>query len=295
MPAATAAKTPESPLIETETLAARLGDPDLRLFDCTMHLTPLPDNSGQQVTSGRSDYLKGHISSAAFIDLASDLSDTTSPYRFSALGPEAFAAAAGRLGIGTGTRVVLYDGGYNAWAARVWWMLKAYGFENARVLDGGLIKWRKEGRPLAVDPTTHAPASFTAGPRPGFFANKARVAEAIGAPDIRIVNALTPEQHTGKGGVHYGRAGRIPGSCNVASRGIVDPETNALLPLPELRRRFGEAGLLGGERVIAYCGGGIAASLTALALAALGKSDVEVYIHSLQEWANDPSLPMDVG
>lgn len=152
-----------------------------------------------------------------------------------------------------------------------------------------------KGRPLATEASTYTPASFTARPRPGFFADKARVAGAICAPDVRIVNALTPDQHIGKGGVHYGRTGRIPGSCNVASRGIVDPQTNALLPLPELRRRFGDADLLGGERVIAYCGGGIAASLTALALAALGKPDVEVYIHSLQEWASDPSLPMEVG
>jgi thiosulfate/3-mercaptopyruvate sulfurtransferase len=290
-----AATPPGSPLIDTEALAGQLGDPDLRLFDCTMHLTPLPDNSGQQVTSGCADYLEGHIPGAAFIDLSCDLSDPTSRYRFSALGPEAFAAAAGRLGIGEGRRVVLYDGGYNAWAARVWWMLKAYGFDSAQVLDGGLIKWRKEGRPLATGTTSYAPATFTPRPRPGFLADKARVAGAINAPDVRIVNALSPDQHAGRGGVHYGRAGRIPGSCNVASRGIVDPETNALLPLPELRRRFDAAGLLGGERVIAYCGGGIAASLTALALAALGKHDVEVYIHSLQEWANDPSLPMEVG
>jgi thiosulfate/3-mercaptopyruvate sulfurtransferase len=284
-----------TPLINTETLASLTGDPNIRIFDCTMHLAPLPDNSGQQVTSGHADYLQGHIPGAAFIDLSRDLSDTTSPYRFSALGPEAFAAAAGKLGIGEGARIVLYDGGYNAWAARVWWMLKAYGFDNAQVLDGGLIKWRKEGRPLSTAVTTHPASKFTARPRSGFFADKTRVADAISTPNVRIVNALTPEQHAGKGGVHYGRAGRIPGSCNVASRGIVDPETNALLPLSELRRRFGDAGLLGGERVIAYCGGGIAASLTALALAALGKDDVEVYIHSLQEWANDPAMPMEVG
>lgn len=284
-----------TPLIDTATLAGMLGNPQLRLFDCTMHLAPLPDNSGQQVTSGYADYLASHIPGAAFIDLSRDLSDTASPFRFSALGPEAFATAAGRLGIGDGVRVVLYDGGYNAWAARVWWMLKGYGFDNVTVLDGGLIKWRHEGRPLATETTVHPPATFTARPRPGYFADKARVAGAIGQPDIRIVNALTGDQHLGKGGVHYGRAGRIPGSCNVASRGIVDPTTNALLPLPELRRRFDTAGLLGSERVIAYCGGGIAASLTALALAALGKDDVEVYIHSLQEWANDPACPMEVG
>ena len=283
------------PLVDTNQLAAMLGDPGLRLFDCTIHLTPKPDNSGQNVASGRADYLKGHIPGAAFIDLARDLSDTSSPHRFSALGTEAFAAAAGRLGIGDDTRVILYDGGYNAWAARVWWMLKRNGFDNASVLDGGIIKWRNEGRPLATEATTYPPATFTARPRSGYFADKARVASAIGAPDVRIVNALLPEQHVGKGGVHYGRAGHIPGSCNVASRSLLDPKTNALLPIDELRRRFDEAGLLGKERVIAYCGGGIAASLTALALAALGKDNVEVYIHSLQEWANDPDMPMEVG
>jgi thiosulfate/3-mercaptopyruvate sulfurtransferase len=284
-----------SPLIDTEALAATLGDANVRLFDCTMHLAPKADNSGQNVTSGRADYLEGHIPGAAYIDLAQDLSDTSSPYRFSVPESEAFAAAAGSLGIGDGTRVILYDGGYNAWAARVWWMLRGYGFDNAQVLDGGIIKWRHEGRPLATEATTYPPATFTARPRPGFFADKARVAAAIDAPDIRIVNALTPDQHVGRSGVHYGRQGRIPGSCNVASRGLLDPETNALLPINELRRRFGDAGLLGDERVIAYCGGGIAASLTALALAALGKDDVEVYIHSLQEWANDPGMPMEVG
>ena len=283
------------PLIDTATLAAALGDPNVRLFDCTTHLTPKPDNSGQIVTSGHADYLGGHIPGAAFIDLAQDLSDTTSPHRFSVLGPQAFAAAAGRFGIGDGTRVILYDGGYNAWAARVWWMLRGYGFDNAAVLDGGIIKWRHEARPLATEVTTYPPATFTARPRPGYFADKARVAAAIDAPGVRIVNALLPDQHAGKGGVHYGRAGRIPGSCNVASRSLLDPKTNALLPVDELRRRFDDAGLLGEERVIAYCGGGIAASLTALALAALGKNDVEVYIHSLQEWANDPSMPMEVG
>ena len=283
------------PLVDANELAAMVGNPGLRVFDCTMHLTPKPDNSGQNVASGRADYLKGHIPGAAFIDLVTDLSDTTSPHRFSALGPEAFAAAAGRLGIGDGTRVILYDGGYNAWAARVWWMLKRNGFDNASVLDGGIINWRNQGRPLATEATTYPPATFTSHPRSGYFADKARVASAIGAPDVRIVNALLPEQHVGKGGVHYGRAGHIPGSCNVASRSLLDPKTNALLPIDELRRRFDEAGLLGKERVIAYCGGGIAASLTALALAALGKDNVEVYIHSLQEWANDPDMPMEVG
>ena len=289
----TAAAEP-SPLVTTEALAAELGAPDLRLFDCTTHLTPRSDNSGLEVGSGRAGYDEGHIPGAAFLDLARDLSDRTSPWRFALLGPEAFGQAAGRLGIGDGVRVVLYDRTYGAWAARVWWMLKGYGFDQARVLDGGFTTWLAKRLPVETAPVTFAPERFTARLRPGHFVGKDEVKAALGTP-VGIVNALLPEQHSGAAGVHYGRPGRIPGSCNVPSRGIVDAETQELLPVPELRRRFAEAGLLDGRRVIAYCGGGIAASLTALALTALGASDVGVYLNSMQEWATDPAMPMEHG
>lgn len=281
-----------SPLVTAEALSAELGASDLRLFDCTTFLTPLPDNAGLAVGSGRAGYDEAHIPGAAFLDLAQDLSDPASPWRFAVLDPEAFATAAGRLGIGEGTRIVLYDRTYGAWAARVWWMLEGYGFDEARVLDGGLTTWTRKGLPVETTARTFAPARFTARPRPGYFVGKDEVKAAIGS-GTGIVNALLPEQHAGTGGVHYGRPGRIPGSCNISSRGIVDAETQALLPADELRRRFTEAGLLDGRRVIAYCGGGIAASLTALALATLGARDVGVYMSSMQEWASDPSLPME--
>lgn len=281
-----------TPLVSASALAAELGAPDLRIFDCTTFLTPTPDNDGLIVSSGRRGYEDSHIPGAAFLDLAGELSDTTSPWRFALLGPEAFARAAGKLGIGEGTRVVLYDRTYGAWGARVWWMLKGYGFDAARVLDGGLTNWVKEGLPTEPGVSTYPAASFAARPRPGHFVDKREVLAAIGSK-TGIVNALMPEQHTGKGGVHYGRPGRIPGSCNVSSRSIVDPGTQAFLPAEELRRRFEEAGVLDGRRVIAYCGGGIAASLTALALTALGATDVGVYINSMQEWTKDPSLPME--
>lgn len=281
------------PLLSTEELASLLDNPTLRIYDCTMHLSPKPDNSGQEMRSGRADWARAAIPGAASIDLSEDLCDPTSPFRFSALEGDTLAAAAGRRGIGGDKHIVLYDAGYNAWAARVWWMLRSIGFDAVSVLDGGLIKWRYEGRETVPGTVVHPPAPLTARPRPGLLVGKSRVLEALGRPDVRIVNALTAEQHAGAGGVHYGRAGRIPGSCNVSSRGIVDPETNALLPADELQARLQSAGLLGGEKIIAYCGGGIAASLTALALTSLGKTDVEVYMHSLQEWANDPTCPME--
>jgi len=283
-----------APLISSETLASEHGVADLRIFDCTTFLSPTPDNDGLVVGSGRAGYEESHIPGAAFLDLASDLADTASPWRFAVLGPEAFATAAGKLGIGQGTRVVLYDRTYGAWAARVWWMLTAYGFDDVRVLDGGFTTWVKEGRPVENGSKSFPAASFAARPRPGYFADKDEVLAALGT-DVGIVNALLPEQHTGSGGVHYGRPGRIPGSCNISSRGIVDSETQAFLPVDELRRRFAEAGLLDDRRVIAYCGGGIAASLTALALTALGARNVGVYMNSMQEWTKDPSLPMERG
>jgi thiosulfate/3-mercaptopyruvate sulfurtransferase len=262
-----------APLITAEALAAELGASDLRIFDCTTFLAPTPNNDGLIVGSGRAGYEEGHIPGAAFLDLAKDLSDVTSPWRFGLLGPEAFATAAGRLGIGEGTRVVLYDRTYGAWAARVWWMLKGYGFDAARVLDGGLTTWVKDGYPVEARINAYPEAQFTSRPRLGHFVGKDEVRAAIGT-ETGIVNALLPEQHTGKGGVHYGRSGRIPGSCNISSRGIVDPETQAFLPAEELRRRFAEAGLLDGRRVIAYCGGGIAASLNALPFTTQGARGV---------------------
>ena len=162
---------PRSPLITT---ADPPDNSAILICGSSMHRAPGAEarNSGQVAISGHADYLAGHIPGAAFLDLMCDLSDTSSPHRFSVLAPAAFAAAAGRLGIGAGTRVVLYDGGYNAWAARAGWMLKGHGLDDTQVLDGGLIKWRHEGRPLTTEATTHPSASFTARPRSGYSPTK---------------------------------------------------------------------------------------------------------------------------
>jgi thiosulfate/3-mercaptopyruvate sulfurtransferase len=283
-----------TPLVTVEALHAELGAQDLRIYDCTTFLTPKADNSGQEVASGLAGYEECHIPGAAFIDLANDLSDRSSHYRFVVPPPASFADAAGRLGIGEKRRIVVYDRTYGAWGARVWWMLKGHGFDDVRVLDGGLTNWLAKGFPVESGLRTYEPASFSPKLRPGYFVGKDEVRAALGT-GTAIVNALLPEQHTGSSGVHYGRPGRIPGSCNVPSRSIVDARTQAFLPVDELRRRFAEAGLLDGGRVIAYCGGGIAASLTALALTALGAEDVGVYTTSMQEWGADEACPMETG
>jgi thiosulfate/3-mercaptopyruvate sulfurtransferase len=208
---------------------------------------------------------------------------------------EQMAASMARLGVGEGTRVVLYDRSLNMWAARVWWMLHAVGFGDAAVLNGGWRKWTVEGRPTSTEPCTYPPARFVARPRLDLFVDKSAVLAGLGARATCILNALSEAQHKGTGGVTYGRAGRIAGSANVPAQSLVDPATHAYLPAAVLRECFAAAGVLEAGRVITYCGGGIAASSDAFVLTLLGHDHVSVYDASLSEWAADPSLPMETG
>jgi thiosulfate/3-mercaptopyruvate sulfurtransferase len=172
-------------------------------------------------------------------------------------------------------------------------MLRAFGFDAAAVLDGGWKKWTLEGRPVAADDGGRPPRPFTPRPRPGLIADAAQVLAGVGDRATCLINALTEEQHAGTGGVSYGRPGRIAGSTNVAARGLVDPATHAYLPADQLRAKFAATGALEADRVITYCGGGIAASSDAFVLALLGHEGVALYDASLSEWANDPALPME--
>jgi thiosulfate/3-mercaptopyruvate sulfurtransferase len=205
------------------------------------------------------------------------------------------AAAMSRLGVGEGTRVVLYDRAVNMWAARVWWMLRSVGFDHAAVLNGGWKKWTVEKRATSTEPCAYPSARFVPRPRPELFADKSAVLAGLGQSATCVINALSEEQHRGTGGVAYGRSGRITGSGNVPARELVGPATHAYLPPDVLRRRFAASGALDAGRVITYCGGGIAASSDAFVLTLLGHEHVAVYDASLSEWAADPSLPMQTG
>ena len=281
-------------LVETDWLASHLDDPALRVLDCTTILHLQPDGS-YRVESGFAAWQAGHIPGSGFADFTGDLSDRKSSLRFMMPPPEQLAAAMARLGVGEGTRVVLYDAAVNMWAARVWWMLRAIGFDNAAVLNGGWRKWTLEQRPVSTAPSAYPPGRFIARPRPDLFADKSAVLAGLGNTATCVLNALTAEQHHGAGGVNYGRPGRIAGSGNVPARDLVDPKTHAYLPLDVLRQKFEASGALESGRVITYCGGGIAASSDAFVLAMLGHDNVAVYDGSLWEWAGDPSLPMQTG
>lgn len=281
-------------LVSTGWLAARLDDPAVRVFDCTTHLVPDP-KATYQVVPGRADFEAAHIPGAQFIDLQADLSDRGQRLRFMRQAPEDFAAAMRRFGVNGDTRVILYSTANFWWASRVWWLLRSFGHDNAAVLDGGMQKWQREGRPVETGPApARPPGDFTVREVRDVMADKAEVLAAIGDPGVCTLNALAPAQHSGTGGNAYGRPGRIAGSVNLPAAHLLDPETNTLLPAERLRARFGDVGALD-RRVITYCGGGIAASADALALVMLGHANVRLYDASLSEWAVDPALPMETG
>ena len=131
--------------------------------------------------------------------------------------------------------------------------------------------------------------------QPARIATKEEVRAAIGDDSVCLVNALDPEEFSGRGPVRYGRPGHIPTSVNVSFLGILNSETNAYLPLEDIRAQFVSAGVLGRNRIITYCGGGIAACSDAFLLTLLGAESVAVYDGSMTEWAADPNLPLEVG
>jgi thiosulfate/3-mercaptopyruvate sulfurtransferase len=280
-------------LVNTEWLAQRLNDPQVRIVDCTTHLPPLPDLSLYNVESGRADFEKAHIPGAIFLDIEHDVSTAHPRLHFMLPSPEVFAQAMRSLGIGDETHVVAYSTANHWWATRLWWMLRVFGHDRASVLDGGFQKWQREGRPVQSGAgQTGAPAHFTPRYRPELVATKEAVLAAIGDAGSCTVNALRREQHAGTGGVNYGRRGHIEGSVNIPAAEHIGAD-NTFKTAEELRALFGPA--LTAPQVITYCGGGIAATSVALVLAMLGYDAVKVYDNSLTEWAADPSLPMATG
>ena len=285
-------------LIDTATLAASLGDPALRVYDCTTYLEPTPAGSPEPYNAvpGRKTFEDGHIPGADFLDLQGEFSDTATRLHFMMPPVARLEAAFGRHGVGPGTRVVLYSIGTMMWATRFWWMLRSLGYDNAAVLDGGLDKWKAEGRPLESGPSRGYPsATFVSAPRPGLFVDAAAVLAAIGHRDTVTVNALGPQFHRGLEPSRYGRQGRVPGSVNVPAATLVDSVTKGFTTLADAAAKFAAQGVTKDKRTICYCGGGISATIDLFLLHQLGYDDITLYDGSMGEWAKDEALPIETG
>jgi thiosulfate/3-mercaptopyruvate sulfurtransferase len=281
-------------LMSTDQLEAQLGDPQLRVFDCTVLIEFGPD--GVVLRSGREAWEREHIPGAGFLDLIEELAAPHPTLHFMLPPAEQFSAAMAAHGVADDSRVVLYDSQNSAWAARMWWMLRAYGFDAATVLNGGFTKWTAEGRATSAAAPSYPRAVFTPSPRPDVFVGKDAVLAAMSDGGACLINALPEPMHRGEGPPIPGRRqGHIPGSENVPAENLLDPQTREFLPDEELQAALERAGALGADRVITYCGGGITASSVAFALRLLGHEEVSVYDASLEEWATDPSLPIEVG
>ncbi|WP_342745732.1 sulfurtransferase [Sediminibacillus massiliensis] len=288
-------------IVDTDWLEKHLDDPDLRLLDATVIMKQ--GETGVEIESGKGVYDEEHIPGAVFADLMHDFSDQNANLPFMAAPHELFAQKISELGVSDESYVVVYDRGAvvgapftaSDWASRLWWQLRLEGFDNVAVLAGGLPKWKQEGRPLTNKPGSYPKGSFTSERRPELLATKEDIKAAMNSTSTVMVNCLSPAEFQGKSDV-YPRKGHIPGSKNVYFGDVTDTETKGLPDKQRLQEIFEPSGVLDkNKRAITYCGGGIAATWNALALAMLGRYDVAVYDGSMNEWASDESLPMETG
>lgn len=279
-----------SALVSTQWLADHLGAAGLLVVDASVASHVRPDG-GTGFLSGHEQYLlAGHIPGAVFADLIDDFSDPDGAHPFTRPDTGRFTAAASALGVAPTTAVVIYDRAAGQWASRLWWLFRAFGFDQVALLDGGLTKWSAEQRTLVLGHVAPTPAEFAASPRRELWAEKADVEAVVrGERDAALVCASPPKEFTGEV-TPRSRAGHIPGSASVPSAFLVDRQHNTVLDTDGLRARFAPA--LGAPSVITYCAGGIAAAASAFALTLLGERSVAVYDGSLNEWAADPGAPL---
>ena len=274
--------TGSSPLISPEALAARLGEPDLRIADVRWYLGE-PDR-------GRKEYARGHLPGAVFVDLDTDLAAPSGPGRHPLPEPAVFADRLGRLGFGSGDFIVAYDDVLGMVAARLWWMLDNLGHERVALLDGGLRAWQAAGLPLSTDNPSVAPGELRLADR---WTSTIDRDGLIGRLDeVTLIDARAPERYRGEVEPVDPKAGHIPSAVNAPAKIALGPD-GRFLPPAELAGRL--RSVAPPDRpVVTSCGSGVTACHTALAMRVAGLPDPLLYPGSFSDWSRSEQ-PIAVG
>jgi thiosulfate/3-mercaptopyruvate sulfurtransferase len=278
-------------LTSIESLQQQLTDPDLRVYDAAVFLTPQKEG-GYQVDSGKAKYEEAHIPGAGFIDLIDAWAAPSSKLNFTLPDVAQLGQAIGASGIANHHNVVLYSSGHLMWATRAWWLLHFAGHSNISILNGNIRAWQAAGLAVEQGHHTYPAAEFTPAPHLTAFADTATV-EAGMHGKVCTVNALTPALYEGTGDFYYKRRGHIPGSRSLYYDNLLDNEH--FKPAAELAEALENHGMLSAEQVITYCGGGIAATLDGFACKLMGQDQVAIYDGSMSEWVQDDNRPLTVG
>ena len=276
-------------LVSTAWLADHLGDPHVRVLDSSFKqpgVTP----------TARADYDSGHIPGAVFFDI-DDVAEpgTSLPHMIPSAGR--FAAKMVERGIGNGDKVIVYDANGLSSAGRAWWLLRRFGHANAALLDGGLPKWKAEGRPLDTKAPVVPERRFTARFDPALVRDQRAVLANVESRREQVVDARAAGRFDGSAEETWPgrRRGHIPGSRNLPFDLVTDPATRQLKGPGELAALFAGAGVAFDQPVVASCGSGVTACALAFAAYLIGHDRVAIYDGSWSEWGLPDGPPIETG
>jgi len=273
--------------VSTEWLAGHLDDEAVVTIDASWHLPTLGRNA-------ESEYREAHIPGAVFFDI-DKIADTSNPLPHMLPSPEVFAAAVGALGIDETMTTVVYDSVGLSSAPRLWWTFRVMGARTVVILDGGLPKWRAEGRPIETGSVTRPRRKFTALAQPDPVRDLADIRKNLTDRRFQLVDARPAGRFFGEAPEprSWVKTGRVPGSLNVPSGDLI--ADGRLKDTPALRKAFADAGVDLGKPIVTSCGSGVNAATLSLALDILGVSDTALYDGSWTEWGARDDVPIATG